>query len=142
MARIDLGGGLGIDEDEIAISHLRASGPGGQNVNKLCTAIQLRFDARHSLSLPNAVKARLQALAGSSLTRDGVIVITAREHRSQERNRIAALERLFALIRQAAQPVVKRRATQPSYAERRRRLDAKGHRSAIKRSRGQRPDDG
>ena len=139
--RIEIGSDVSIDDSEIAISFIQAGGPGGQNVNKVATAAQLRFDARFSLSLPNPVKARLQALAGSRLTRDGVIVITARQFRSQERNRQDAMERLIALIVQAARTPVQRRPTRASYGERQRRLESKSHRSATKRDRGFRPDD-
>jgi ribosome-associated protein len=139
--RIEVAPGLSIDDSELAISFIQSGGPGGQNVNKVATAAQLRFDARFSLSLPNAVKVRLQALAGSRLTRDGVIVITAREFRSQERNRQEAIDRLLELIAQAARVPVKRRPTRASYGERQRRLESKSHRSAIKRNRGFRPED-
>jgi ribosome-associated protein len=139
--RIDIVPGIAIDDSEIAISFIQSGGPGGQNVNKVATAAQLRFDARHSLSLSNAVKVRLQALAGSRLTREGVIVITAREFRSQDRNRQEAIERLVELIAQAARVPVKRRPTRASFGERQRRLQAKGHRAEIKRNRGFRPDD-
>src|SRR5579871_5487708 len=93
---------ISIGEDEITESFIRSSGPGGQNVNKLATAVQLRFDVRHSPSLPDEVRARLERLAGKRLTRDGVLVITAQRHRTQDRNRDDALERLIALIRAAA----------------------------------------
>src|SRR5437763_7219527 len=115
--RIDVAPGLFIDSQEIEISFIQASGPGGQNVNKLATAAQLRFDARLSPSLPNVVKARLQGLAGSRLTRKGIVVITARRFRSQERNRQDALDRLFELIREAGKQPMKRRPTRPSVAE-------------------------
>jgi len=128
---------LAIDESEISLSFITAGGPGGQNVNKLATAAQLRFDARNSLNLPNAVKARLQALAGGKLTLDGVIVITARAHRTQERNRAEAIERLFALIREAAAPPPpKRRPTRPSYSARQERTNSKTKRGATKQLRG------
>src|SRR5688500_6599143 len=104
---------IAIDEREIEESFIRASGPGGQNVNKLSTAVQLRFDARHSPSLPPDVKMRLQAIAGKRLTKDGVLVITAQKHRTQERNRADALERLVEMIRRAAIAPVPRRATKP-----------------------------
>ena len=138
--QIDIAPGIAIDDSEIAIRFITAGGPGGQNVNKVATAAQLRFDARLSLSLPNAVKARLQALAGSRLTRDGVIVITAREFRSQERNRQEATDRLVALIAEAARIPVKRRPTRASFGERQRRLQSKSHRAATKRDRTFRDD--
>ena len=139
--RIDVAPGLSLDEREIEVAFVQASGPGGQNVNKVATAAQLRFDARRSLSLPNAVKARLQSLAGNRLTRDGVIVITASRFRSQERNRQDALDRLVALIREAAAPPAKRHPTRPSLGERQRRLEEKGRRAALKRERRARPDE-
>jgi len=135
--RLPINDDLSIDESEIEISYITAGGPGGQNVNKLASAAQLRFDARCSLSLPNAVKIRLQALAGSRLTKDGVIVITARAQRTQERNKAAALERLLAMIREAAQPPPpKRRATKPSYSARKERADSKVKRGRVKTLRG------
>ena len=139
--RLPVAPGLSIDESEIAISFIQAGGPGGQNVNKVATAAQLRFDARHSLSLPNPVKVRLQSLAGSRLTREGVIVITARGFRSQERNRREAIERLLELIAEAAEVPRSRRPTRASFAERQRRLQSKNHRSATKRDRVFRPDE-
>jgi ribosome-associated protein len=130
---------IAIDEREIEESFIRASGPGGQNVNKLSTAVQLRFDARHSPSLPVDVKTRLAAIAGRRLTKDGVLIITAQRHRTQERNRAEALERLVEMIRQAAVPPVPRRATAPTRASRRRRLESKARRSVLKAQRGARP---
>ena len=127
---------LSLDEDEISESFIRASGPGGQNVNKLATAVQLRFDVRRSPSLPNDVSIRLQRLAGKRLTRDGILVITAQSHRTQERNRADALERLIELIREAAVRPVPRRETKPTKASRKRRLDAKTRRGNIKAMRG------
>lgn len=124
-----------IEESEISESFVRSSGPGGQNVNKVSSAVQLRFDARRSPSLPNDVAVRLMKLAGSRLTKDGVIVITAQEHRQQERNRAEARERLFALIRQAAVPPVPRRATKVPRTEKKKRLEGKKRRSEIKRGR-------
>jgi ribosome-associated protein len=123
---------IAIDEREIEERFIRASGPGGQNVNKLSTAVQLRFDVRNSPSLPADVRARLATLAGKRLSKDGVLTITAQRHRTQERNRAEALERLVEMIRKAAVPPVPRRPTRPSAGERRRRLEAKGRRSAIK----------
>jgi ribosome-associated protein len=133
--RIAITPALSIDEREIEVSFILGSGPGGQNVNKVATAAQLRFDARRSPSLPEAVKGRLEALAGARLTREGVIVLTARRFRSQERNREDALERLAALIRAASARPARRRATQPSRGERERRLAEKAHRAEIKKGR-------
>lgn len=130
---------IALDDDEIVESFIQASGPGGQNVNKVASAVQLRFDARNSPNLPEEVRARLMALAGQRLTRDGVIVITARSFRAQERNRADALERLVALIRQAAQRPAIRRATKPTKASTRRRLDEKSRRSGIKAMRSSKP---
>ncbi len=127
--------GISIDEREIEESFIRASGPGGQNVNKLATAVQLRFDVRRSPSLSEDVRDRLARLAGRRLTNDGVLVITAQRHRTQERNRQDALDRLIDLIRRAAMPPRPRRPTRPTAASRRRRLDAKTRRSATKRLR-------
>lgn len=138
---IRITGQIAIDEREIEESFVRASGPGGQNVNKLATAVQLRFDARGSPTLPEAVKLRLWRLAGHRLTREGVIVIIAQQHRTQERNRREALERLITLIRQAAQPVRLRTATRPTASSRRRRLEAKAHQAMRKRERCAPPGD-
>jgi len=132
---------LALDEREISETFVRASGPGGQNVNKVASAAQLRFDARGSPSLPEPVKMRLLRLAGSRATQDGVIVITAQRFRSQERNREDALGRLIALIRRAAEPPKPRRQTRPSAAQREERLAAKTRRGALKRQRRTAPDD-
>ena len=123
---------LSIDESEIEESFVRSSGPGGQNVNKLSTAVQLRFDVRHSPSLPNDVAVRLMRLAGKRLTKDGVLVIVAQNHRTQERNRAEALERLIALVQEAAVRPVPRRPTRPTKASREKRLEGKKLRSGIK----------
>ena len=139
---ISINDNLALDEREISETFIRASGPGGQNVNKVASAAQLRFDLRGSPSLPEPVKARLAKLAGSRLTEDGVIVITARRFRSQERNREDARERLIALIRRAADPPKPRRKTRPSTAQREQRLAAKARRAALKRQRRPEPDDG
>ena len=127
---------IALDESELVESFIRASGPGGQNVNKLSTAVQLRFDVRGSPSLTDEVRARLERLAGRRLTREGVLVITAQSHRTQERNRADALDRLVELIRQAAVRPVPRRATKPTKASRRRRVDDKKRRGGIKAMRG------
>lgn len=126
---------IAIDESEIEESFIRASGPGGQHVNATSSAVQLRFDVRRSRSLPDDVAVRLMRLAGGRLNKDGVIVITARAYRSQQRNREDALGRLVALVQEATAQKVIRRATKPSLASKRRRLEAKGNRSAVKTSR-------
>jgi ribosome-associated protein len=126
---------ISIDEREIEESFIRSSGPGGQNVNKLATAVQLRFDVRRSPSLPNDVRARIESLAGRRLTREGVVVITAQRHRTQERNRQDALDRLIELVRQAAVRPVPRRPTRPTAGSRERRIEHKKRRAGIKRMR-------
>ena len=131
---------ISIDEEEIAESFIRSSGPGGQNVNKLATAVQLRFDVRHSPSLPDEVRARLERLAGRKLTRDGVLVITAQRHRTQERNRDDALTRLIEMIQAAAVRPTPRRPTRPTLGSKIRRLEGKKRRSGIKALRGAGPD--
>jgi ribosome-associated protein len=123
-----------LEEREIDERFVRASGPGGQNVNKVSTAVELRFDVRGS-SLPPDVKARLAALAGKRMTGDGVLLIDSRESRTQAQNRAAARTRLVALLRQAAARPRKRKPTQPRAAARQKRLDAKKRRSAVKQSR-------
>lgn len=123
---------IALDEDEIGESFVRASGPGGQHVNKSSTAVQLRFDARASPNLPAPVRDRLARLAGGRMTRDGVLVIVAQSHRSQALNRKDALERLVALIRDAAVAPTVRRPTRPTLGSKTRRLEAKGRRSAVK----------
>ena len=124
----------------ISLEFLRAAGPGGQNVNKVETAVCLRFDLRGSRLLPAGAKARLAALAGSRMTADGALVIEARRHRTQEANRRDALGRLLELIGRAWRPPVPRRPTKPTRGARERRLDAKKGRGAVKRGRA-RPSD-
>jgi ribosome-associated protein len=123
---------ISIDESELSETFVRSSGPGGQNVNKVSSAVQLRFNARHSPSLPNDVAIRLMRLAGKRLTKDGVIVIVAQSHRDQTRNRADARERLFDLIREAAVKPIPRRATKVPKAAKRKRLEGKKHRGQIK----------
>jgi ribosome-associated protein len=130
---------ISIEEREIEESFVRASGPGGQNVNKLATAVQLRFDVRGSRSLPAEVRARLERLAGARMTRDGVVVITAQRHRTQARNRQDALDRLIDLVRRAAVAPRPRRPTRPSAAARKRRVEAKKRRAGLKRLRRSKP---
>ena len=129
-----------IDERDVEESFIRASGPGGQNVNKLSTAVQLRFNVRHS-TLPGDVRERLARLAGRRLTRDGVLIIGAQRHRTQTRNRQDALKRLIELIRCAAIAPPRRRPTKPKASADRRRLAAKAHRGKIKSLRGKKFSD-
>jgi ribosome-associated protein len=130
---------LAIDEKEIQEEFIRSSGPGGQNVNKVASAVQLRFDIARSACLPDDVRQRLMHLSGKRVTSQGVLVIDARRFRSQERNRQDALERLVELIRKASQKPKPRRKTKPSMAARGRRLEAKHHRSQAKRRRARVP---
>ena len=127
---------ISIPESELQEQFVRASGPGGQNVNKLSTAVELRFDLAASTSLPAPVRARLKRLAGRRLTKEGVLVIRAERHRTQELNRADARERLIELVRQATIVPKRRIATRPTKASKERRLDSKVRRGEIKRRRG------
>ncbi len=126
-----------IREDEIEIEFVQASGPGGQNVNKVATSAQLRFDVRNSPSLPEDVRARLSRLAGKRLTAEGILIIEAKRYRSQEQNRQDAIQRLVELIRKAAEKPKVRRRTKPSQASIQKRLEEKRRRGEIKRQRRQ-----
>lgn len=141
MARIRITESIAIEESEIEERFVQSSGPGGQNVNKVATAVQLRFDVVNSPSLPELTRAKLMRLAGRRLTGDGVLLIDARRYRTQERNRADAKARLVELIRRAAMPEVKRIPTRPTLASKRRRLDTKKKRAATKYQRSPPQDD-
>jgi ribosome-associated protein len=131
---------LAIDETEISESFVRASGPGGQNVNKVSTAVELRFDALGSPNLPEEVKAKLRTVAGRRMTKDGVVVLLAQRFRTQEANRMDALARLVDMIAEAAVVQAVRRPTRPTRASQRRRVESKVKRGAVKRTRTDRPE--
>jgi ribosome-associated protein len=135
MATIPVTDSISLDESELEEAFVRSSGPGGQNVNKLSTAVQLRFDTRR-IVLPEDAALRLGRLAGQRMTKEGVIVIHAQRFRTQERNRSDAIDRLVELLREAMIRPVPRRATRPTLASKRRRLDGKKRRSDIKAGRG------
>ena len=139
MPMIQVTPAIAIDEDELVEQFVRASGPGGQNVNKVSTAVELRFDVARSPNLPDGVRARLVRLAGRRLTLEGVLVLKADRYRSQDRNRADARERLIAMIVEAATPPRPRIKTRPSRAAKERRLEAKGRRSHVKSLRGSKP---
>ena len=140
MAQLRVTESIAIDDSELDESFVQSSGPGGQNVNKVATAVQLRFDIARS-SLREDVRARLVALAGQRVTKDGVLIITARQFRTQERNRAAARERLLELIRSAAEPPRPRYRTRIPMASKRKRLDDKKSRAGLKRARARPLDD-
>jgi ribosome-associated protein len=136
MSQIVVTPEITIDDSELDEQFVQASGPGGQNVNKVATAVQLRFDVKRSPSLSSYVKNRLRTLSGRRMTQDGVLVIDARQFRSQDRNREDARARLIELIREAAERPKIRRPTRPTLGSKKRRLESKGKRAQIKKARG------
>ena len=138
--QIYLSNGLPLDATEFEFRFMRASGPGGQNVNKVESAVELRWDLRHSAYLPVGVRLRLEAFAGSRLTDEGVLVIQAQRHRTQERNRSDAVERLVALVEKALYPPRPRKPTKPTRASKRRRLEGKRRQGDKKRLRREQYD--
>jgi len=135
MSRIKITSAISITKNELEEAFVRSPGPGGQNVNKVATAVQLRFNVRHSPSLPDDVRKRLEKLAGSRLTEGGELIIEAHRYRTRERNRIDARERLIALIQRAAKIPQKRKKTGPSKVSKERRLEAKKRHSQKKKQR-------
>ncbi len=140
MPKLAINDRVELDEGELEERFVRSSGPGGQNVNKVSTAVELRFDVRGSPSLPGDIRARLKRLAGRRLTDEGVLVIRAERHRTQDRNREDARERLFELIREASIEPKRRIKTKPTRASKERRKDAKSRRGQVKRLRSSKPD--
>ena len=138
---IEITSTLRLDEKEFAFDFVRSSGPGGQNVNKVSTAVQLRFDAANSPSLPPDVKERLIKLAGNRMTADGILMIEAKRYRSQDKNRLDAVQRLVTLIQRSVEPPKKRKATRPSLTARAARVGAKKKRGELKRTRQYNPDE-
>lgn len=132
MNMINITPTISIDEGEVHLTFVRASGPGGQNVNKVSTAVQLRFDVGNSPSLPGDVRVRLIRLAGRRVTHDGILIIEARQHRTQERNRADAIERLVELIRRATERPKPRKKSRPTLASKERRIEGKKQRGATK----------
>ena len=138
---IEITSTLRLDEKELVFDFVRSSGPGGQNVNKVSTAVQLRFDAANSPSLPPDVKERLIKLAGNRMTADGILMIEAKRYRSQDKNRLDAVQRLVTLIQRSVEPPKKRKATRPSLTARAARVGAKKKRGELKRTRQYNPDE-